>query len=136
MFKQLKRDLIDKKIIEASVIQKENRKKYIIEKRLGLKATSLSEVKVLLSGKLDKFADTFAKLEILEKDILDLNAEKKIIEDGLEEINKIIAKSKDIELKVFKCRYISGLTQLETAEVLNYSIDRIKQIDKKIKQKK
>ena len=41
----------------------------------------------------------------------------------------------DLELNVFKSRYILGLTQQETATRLNYTIDRIKQIDRNIKEK-
>ena len=41
----------------------------------------------------------------------------------------------DIELKVFRCRYIDGLTNQETADRLSYTIDRIKQINRQIKEK-
>jgi len=135
MLKELKNDLTDKKILEEQLYSKETRKKYIIEKRLGLKATSLSECKLLLSGKQDKYAETFAKIEKLEKDIDNIKGELKIIADSLDKITKIMENSNIRVLDVFRCRYMIGLTQVETAERLHFSIDRIKQLDKIIKEK-
>ena len=41
----------------------------------------------------------------------------------------------NVELNVFKCRYILGLSNRETAERLGYTIDRIKQINREISKK-
>jgi len=135
MLKELKNDLTDKKILEEQLHSKETRKKYIIEKRLGLKATSLTECKLLLSERHDKYAETFAKIERLEKDIDNIKGELRIISESLEKVAKIMEGSKIRELNVFRCRYMIGLTQLETAERLHFSIDRIKQLDKIIREK-
>ena len=135
MLKGLKNDLTEQKILEEQLQSKEMRKKYIIERKLGLKASSLSECKLLLSGKHDKYLETFAKIERLEKDIDDIKEELRIISDSLKRITKIMEDSHIRILDVFRCRYMLGLTQLETARRLHFSIDRIKQLDKIIREK-
>ncbi len=61
--------------------------------------------------------------------------ERNIIDTFINEVYKSISQMGDLELNVFKLRYILGLTQQETANRLNYTIDRIKQIDRNIKEK-
>ena len=41
----------------------------------------------------------------------------------------------NLELNVFKCRYMLGLSNRQTAERLGYGIDRIKQINREIAKK-
>ena len=89
-----------------------------------------------MSGKKDdKFLRTFSQIENLDKDRLILIEERDIIDKFLNDIYKSISKMGNLELNVFKSRYILGLTQQETATRLNYTIDRIKQIDRNIKEK-
>ena len=47
----------------------------------------------------------------------------------------VILDASNIELNVFKCRYMLGLSNRETAERLGYTIDRIKQINREISKK-
>lgn len=136
MYKQLKRQIDDKKIITKNIRELEDRIKFKIQKQLGLHGTSFSDIKIEAIGKKDdKFLRTFSQIESLDKDRLTLIEERDIIDKFLNDIYKSISKMGDLELNVFKSRYILGLTQQETATRLNYTIDRIKQIDRNIKEK-
>ena len=136
MYKQLKRQLDDKKIIEKNIRELEERIKEIIQKQLGLKGTSYSDIKLEIVGNTDdKFAQTFAKVESLDKERESLIEERKIIIDFIDDIYKSITNMNNIELNVFKCRYILGLSRKKTAERLGYTEDRIKQITRKINKK-
>ena len=136
MYKQLKRQLDDKKIIEKNIKELDDRIAFIIQKRLGLKGTSYSDIKLEIVGNTDdKFAQTFAKVESLDKERESLIEERKIIIDFIDDIYKSITNMNNIELNVFKCRYILGLSRKKTAERLGYTEDRIKQITRKINKK-
>ena len=136
MYKQLKRQIDDKEIITKNIRELEDRIKFKIQKQLGLHGTSFSDIKIEAIGKKDdKFLRTFSQIENLDKDRLTLIEERNIIDKFLNDIYKSISKMGDLELNVFKSRYILGLTQQETATRLNYTIDRIKQIDRNIKEK-
>lgn len=136
MYKQLKNQIDDKKIITKNIRELEDRIKFKIQKQLGLHGTSFSDIKIEAIGKKDdKFLRTFSQIENLDKDRLTLIEERDIIDKFLNDIYKSISKMGNLELNVFKSRYILGLTQQETATRLNYTIDRIKQIDRNIKEK-
>ncbi|MCI6265851.1 MAG: hypothetical protein MR598_03265 [Erysipelotrichaceae bacterium] len=136
MYKQLKRQLDDKKIIERNIRELEDRIKSIIHRQLGLKGISYSDIKLEIVGtKDDKFSKTFAKVESLDKDLQSLIEEKNIIVDFIDDVYKSINNMNNVELNVFKCRYILGLSNRETAERLGYTIDRIKQINREISKK-
>jgi DNA-directed RNA polymerase specialized sigma subunit len=136
MYKQLKKQIDDKEIITKNIRELEDRIKFKIQKQLGLHGTSFSDIKIEAIGKKDdKFLRTFSQIENLDKDRLTLIEERDIIDKFLNDIYKSISKMGDLELNVFKSRYILGLTQQETATRLNYTIDRIKQIDRNIKEK-
>ena len=78
---------------------------------MGLKGTSYSDIKLEIVGNTDdKFAQTFAKVESLDKDRLDLIEEKNIIVDFIDDIYKSINNMNNVELNVFKCRYTLGLS--------------------------
>lgn len=78
MYKQLKRQLDDKKLIEKNIRELEDRISFIIQKKLGLKGTSYSDIKIEIIGNSDdKFAQTFAKVEKLDKEKELLIEEKK-----------------------------------------------------------
>lgn len=136
MYKQLKKQLDDKKIIERNIRELEDRISFIIKKRLGLKGTSYSDIKLEFAGNTDdKFIQTFAKVENLEKDRLNLIEERNIISNFIDDVYKSITNMNNTELNVFKCRYILGLSNRQTAERLGYTIDRIKQINREILKK-
>lgn len=136
MYKQLKKQIDDKEIITKNIRELEDRIKFKIQKQLGLHGTSFSDIKIEAIGKKDdKFLRAFSQIENLDKDRLTLIEERDIIDKFLNDIYKSISKMGDLELNVFKSRYILGLTQQETATRLNYTIDRIKQIDRNIKEK-
>lgn len=136
MYKQLKKQLDDKKILERNIRELEDRITFIIQKQLGLKGTSYSDIKLEIIGtRDDKFLNTFAKVENLEKDRLNLIEERNIISDFIDDVYKSINNMNNVELNVFKCRYILGLSRKKTAERLGYTEDRIKQITREIKKK-
>lgn len=135
MYKQLKTDLEDKRILEEEILGKKERIKYIIQKELGVHATTYSELKVQCPVIDTKNARVFGKLEKLDKELHTIEGEYNIIDKSLENIDEIISTMDSIEKQVFRCRYILGLSRKATAERLNYSPDRIKQITKKILQR-
>ncbi len=136
MYKQLKKQINDKEIINKNIRELEDRIKFKIQKQLGLHGTSFVDIKIEAMGKKDdKFLKTFSQIENLDKDRLILIEERNIIDTFINEVYKSISQMGDLELNVFKLRYILGLTQQETANRLNYTIDRIKQIDRNIKEK-
>lgn len=136
MYKQLKRQLDDKKIIEKNIKELDDRIAFIIQKRLGLKGTSYSDIKLEIVGNTDdKFAQTFAKVESLDKERESLIEEKNIIINFIDDVYRSINNMNNVELDVFKCRYILGLSRKKTAERLGYTEDRIKQITREINKK-
>ena len=136
MYKQLKRQLDDKKIIENNIKELDDRIAFIIQKRLGLKGTSYSDIKLEIVGNTDdKFAQTFAKVESLDKERESLIEEKNIIINFIDDVYRSINNMNNVELDVFKCRYILGLSRKKTAERLGYTEDRIKQITREINKK-
>lgn len=133
MYKQLKRQIDDKVIIDKNIRELEDRIKYKIQKQLGLHGTCFEDIKIASIGeKDDKFARVFSQVERLDKDRLELVEEKQIIVDFIDDVYKSITNMNNTELNVFKCRYILGLSNSETAERLGFSIQRIKQINTEI----
>lgn len=133
MYKQLKRQIDDKAIIDKNIRELEDRIKYKIQKQLGLHGTCFEDIKILSVGKQDdKFLRTFSQVEKLDKDRLELVGEKEIIVNFIDDVYKSITNMNNNELNVFKCKYILGLTNREIAERLHFSIQRIKQLNKEI----
>lgn len=136
MYKQLKNQLDDKKIIDRTIKELTERIEFIIHKKLGLKGSGYSDIKIDMIGVTDdKFLQAFAKVEKLDKDRELLIGEKKIIDIFINDVYHSINNMNRLEMNVFKCRYMLGLSNRETAERLNFSIQRIKQINKKIIEK-
>ena len=132
MYKQIKEDLEDKKILEEDIQGLKERIKYKIQNELGLHATTFSELKVECPKVEDRFLRTFEKIERLDKKRETLQGELDIIEKTIENIDSLLSKMEDKKKKVFRCRYIWGLSRKETAKRLNYSEDRVKQITREI----
>ena len=136
MYKQLKKQLDEKRIIDRTIEELTDRIEFIIHKKLGLKGSSYSDIKIEMIGVTDdKYLQAFAKVENLDKDREQLIEEKKIIDDFINDVYKSINNMNNLELNVFKCRYMLGLSNKDTAERLSFSIQRIKQINKEIIQK-
>lgn len=136
MYRELKKQINDKEIITKNIRELEDRIKFKIQKQLGLHGTTFSDIKISSVGeKDDKFLKTFAQIENLDKDRLVLIEEREIIDNFINDVYKSINNINDIELKVFRYKYILGLSNQEIATRLNYSIQRIKQINKEIKVK-
>jgi len=136
MYKQLKKQIDEKEIIDLNIKELTERIEFIIHKRLGLKGSSYSDIKIEMIGVTDdKYLQAFAKVENLDKDRELLIEEKKIIDDFINDVYKSINNMNNLELNVFKCRYMLGLSNRQTAERLGYGIDRIKQINREIAKK-
>ena len=136
MYKQLKKQIDEKRIIDRTIKELTDRIEFIIHKRLGLKGSSYSDIKLEMIGVTDdKYLQAFAKVENLDKDRELLIEEKKIIDDFINDVYKSINNMNNLELNVFKCRYMLGLSNRQTAERLGYGIDRIKQINREIAKK-
>lgn len=136
MYKQLKKQIDEKIIIDRTIKELTERIEFIIHKKLGLKGSSYSDIKLEMIGITeDKYLQAFAKVENLDKDRKLLIEEKNIIVNYIDDIYKSITNMNNLELNVFKCRYMLGLSNRQTAERLGYGIDRIKQINREIAKK-
>lgn len=136
MYKQLKKQIDEKIIIDRTIKELTERIEFIIHKKLGLKGSSYSDIKLEMIGITeDKYLQAFAKVENLDKDRELLIEEKNIIVNYIDDIYKSITNMNNLELNVFKCRYMLGLSNRQTAERLGYGIDRIKQINREIAKK-
>ncbi len=133
MYKELKKQINDKKILEDQIKLLEDRIEYKIQKELGLHSTNYQDIKHK-NLRRDKFTDTFAKIEELNNDIKVLKGELYIIDEFLMKIDRKISTMNDLEKNIFRCRYIWGLSIRKTAERLNYSEQHIKRIIKKMLQ--
>ena len=81
MYKQLKKQINDKEIINKNIRELEDRIKFKIQKQLGLHGTSFADIKIEAMGKKDdKFLKTFSQIENLDKDRLILIEERNIID--------------------------------------------------------
>ena len=136
MYKDLKKMLEDKKILEEEIRGLEERIKYKIQKELGLHSTTFKELKIEALNIIDdRFARVFAKVEELDRSKEIRQGELDIINNTLNKIDELISKMSDNEKKVFRCRYYWGLSVNQTAKRLNFSEDYIKEISRKINQK-
>jgi len=135
VYKELKNDLEDKRILEELISSKKERIKYIIQKELGVHATSYTELKIQCPVIDDKNARVFGKIEKLDREVQILEGEYKIIESSLNNIDKIMSTMDSTEKKIFRNRYILGLSVRSTAEKMNYSVDWIKEKTRKMFQK-
>lgn len=132
MYKQIKYDLEDKKILEEEIQGLKDRIKHKIQNELGLHATTFSELKVECPKLEDRFLRTFEKIEKLDKKREVLQKELNIIENTIQNVDTLLSTMEEQKKKVFRCRYIWGLSRRETAKRLNYSEDRVKQITREI----
>lgn len=133
MYKDLKKWLEDKKILEEDIKGLNERIKYKIQKELGLHSTTFKEVKIeTLNIVDDRFLRVFEKIEKLDKRREMLQGELDIINDVLNNIDTLIKGMTDIKKEVFRCRFILGLTVEETAKRLGYSSKQIKRITKEM----
>lgn len=136
MYKQLKKELDEKELLKDNVDELTERIEFIIHRRLGLRGSSYSDIKLEKIGVTDdKYLQAFAKVERLDNERELVREEKKIIDKFIDKVSNKINNMDNLELNVFKCRYILGLTQEETADRLDYSIQRVKQIDGEISKK-
>lgn len=136
MYKQLKKQIDDKVIIDKNIRELEDRIKFKIQKQLGLHGTTFEDIKIISIGKQDdKYLKVFSQIERLDKDLQELKEEQKIIKDFINDVYKSITNMNNVELNVFKCRYILGLSNQQIADRLSYSIQHIKRINKEVKEK-
>lgn len=135
MYKQLKRQLSDKRVLEDLIRGYEDRIKFKIQKQLGLHATSYAELKIECPVVDDRFARVFSQIENLDRELQALKGELEIINKLLENADDKMKNLNEMEMKVFRCRYILGLSVKQTSERLNYSEQHIKRITKELFQK-
>ena len=95
LYKELKTQVEDKKILEESIKGLQERIKYKIQKELGLKATSYSELKIECVKIDDRYTRVFSKIEALDKDLQKQKEELEIIEKTLNNIERLIGDMKD-----------------------------------------
>ena len=133
MYRQLKKQIDEKRLIDLTIKELTERIEFIIHNKLGLKGSSYSDIKLEMVGVAeDKYLQVFAKIENLDKEREQLKEERRIITDFIDDVYKTITNMNNLELNVFKCRYMMGLSNKDTAERLHFSIQRIKQVNKEI----
>ena len=107
-----------------------------IDEKLGLHGFTFDEVKVEKEKHPDKFTETYAKLEELDKDRTVEKKELDMIKDYFSEIDRSIEKMDEIEKKVFKAKYLYGLSHVDIAAKLDRSEKTIQRIVKDINKNK
>lgn len=132
MYKQLKKQLSDKRILEELIRGYEDRIKLKIQNQLGLHATTYAELKIECPIVEDKFARVFSQIEKLDKERLDLVEELNVINKLLENADEQMKKLNERDMNIFRCRFFLGLTVKQTAERLNYDPGYIKERTRKI----
>lgn len=132
MYKQLKKQLSDKRILEDLIRGYEDRIKLKIQKQLGLHATSYAELKIECPVVEDRFARVFGQIEKLDRERLELVEELEIINKLLENADEKMRQLKEKDMNIFRCRFFLGLTVNQTAERLHYSEDYIKERTREI----
>ena len=136
MYKQLKEQLEEKKLLEVEIKGLEERIKHKIQSQLGLHSTTFSELKVECIGiHDDKFSRVFAQVEKLDKNLQKLKKDLEIIENTLSNANELMLKLDNKDMNIFRCRFFLGLSVKNTAERLHYSEDYIKERTREILKK-
>ena len=136
MYKQLKSELANKKLLEELIRGKEERIRFKIQSQLGLHSTTFSELKVDCIGRHDdKFLRVYAQVEKLDKELQSLLGELKLIEKMLSNVDRLMQRLNEQDMNIFRNRFILGLSVRETAERLHYSEDYIKERTREILKK-
>lgn len=135
MYKQIKKQIADKRLIRITREGIEERIRFKIDKVLGLRGMSIQEVKIQFKNNEDRYISVFASIEDLDKDRIILLEEETIIDEMLSKLNDAIDDLNEIEHKVFRAMYLEGMTQQEISNREGYSLDRIKQISRNINSK-
>lgn len=132
MYKQLKKQLSDKRVLEDLIRGYEDRIKFKIQKQLGLHATSYAELKIECPVVDDRFARVFSQIENLDRELQALKGELEIINQLLENADDKMKQLSERDMKIFRCRFFLGLTVAQTAERLNYDQGYIKERTRKM----
>lgn len=115
----------------------DQRIKFKIDEKLGLQGMSFSEVKIKLEPERDKYSKVLEELEELDEEKKLAKKELDMIKDFFSKIDRDISQMKEREKKVFKAKYLYGLSNLDIASQLDCSektIQRLlKEIEKNIK---
>ncbi len=112
MYKELKRWLEDKKILEELIRGLEERIEHKIQKELGIHATTFKELKIQCINFEDKFLNVLAKIENLDNRRILMQEELDVINRELDKIDRLLSNMSDIEKQVFRCRYTSERWQI------------------------
>ncbi len=107
-----------------------------IDEKLGLHGFTFDEVKVQNEKHPDRFTATFAELEELDEERSLVKKELDIINDYFNEIDRSIEQMDETEKKVFKAKYIYGLSHADIASKLDCSEKTIQRIIKEINENK
>ncbi len=124
----------DQELYEKTYQVLSKRIQFKIDERLGIKGSSMEEVKVECKKSPDQFTKVLADLEDLDKDRTLIKKELDIISDYFEEIDRSIARMNSKEKKVFKAIYLHGLSKSDAASQLDCSEKTIQRLIKKIEE--
>lgn len=134
-YKTLKSKIEDKKVHERTLRLLDDQIKLYIDSKLGLRGMTYEEVKVQKSNFGDKFASTFADIEKLDKEREFEKKQLELINDYLNDIDKLFGTLNNREKAIFKLKYIYGYTDKETSIELDVCEKTISRAVKKILEK-
>lgn len=134
-YKILRSQLDDKKFYERTLGALNDRIQSYIDTKLGLKGMSYEEVKVQKSSFDDKFTTTFAHLESLDQERDFVKEQLRIIDNYLQDIDRMFSAMNSKEKEVFKLKYFYGKTEKEMSIELNVCEKTISRTVKKILEK-
>lgn len=101
MYKQLKKQLSDKRVLEDLIRGYEDRIKFKIQKQLGLHATSYAELKIECPVIDDRFARVFSQIENLDRELQALKGELEIINQLLENADDKMKNLNEMEMQIY-----------------------------------
>lgn len=132
MYKELKNNLSEKKILEEQIKTLKERIELKIQNELGLHATTFDELKIKCPNAEDKFPKAFGKIENLDKRRENAEKEKNIIEKGLKRIYNILNEMKEKEKLIYLEYNLNGYSTVKIGLRYGISDRQVRKIIKKI----
>ena len=103
-----------------------------IDERLGFHGCTYEDVKIQCQRNPDRFTAVLADLEELDKERTLEKKELDMLNDYFLDIDKLISQMNDREKKVFKAKFLYGLSNVDIAAQLDCSEKTIQRLIKEI----
>jgi RNA polymerase sigma factor (sigma-70 family) len=122
----------DQTLLERTYRLLNERIQFMIDEKLGFHGFTYEDVKIQCQKNPDRFTSAFAALEELDRERILVRKELDMINDYFIDIDKLISRMNDREKKVFKAKYLYGLSNMDIAAQLDCSEKTIQRLIKEI----